>query len=748
MFKRGRFIIGIMGINIIIFYGWLVFSGGNSWLLAVGVNLQHIAGLIFGNVFTFRAFKRIKNKERKFWSILNVGLFTYLVANLFWLFFLIDDVRTVFSESAYSLWLAAYILILSSLIYWIRWAKPNAFKGVYLFNIIIFMITAASISLHFLIEPIITLSGASVWNTAVMLAYPVVDLSLLFLASIIYYLIHKDRDKSVMLLIVSGVFLHTMADSYSVYSGALESYSRGGVSDFLWLMSIWLIGLAGYYMTAANEKPLKSIEKTYEKLNEVIPYISTVILIVLVSESYNWDFNILSLGLVIIVFMIIGRQLFVIKENNRLIDEYRHLAYHDPLTGLYNRVSFEEHMNSEMKQFDNGNTALLLVDLDRFKVVNDTLGHQAGDYILVKISEYLQHILGPDTQIFRLGGDKFTVVLSNATEEKCIKIAETILEKFQQPLSMFNHEIIVTASMGISMYPTHGETFEELFKYADAAMYLAKEGGKNGYRFYNDDLNQKMSRQMRIESDLRRALEEEQFEVFYQPKVELKTKKIIGMEALLRWQHPELGWISPAEFIPIAEENGQIISIGEWVLKTACLQSKNWQKKGLTPANISVNVSVRQFQQGTILTLVKEALEEAELDPRLLEIEVTESIMQDTKESTEIIRGLRRLGVRISIDDFGTGYSSLNVIKQLPIDTIKLDKTFIEDMASADQQAMVRTIVNLGNDLHLNVVAEGIETEYQLIKLIEARCEYGQGYLFSKAVRAERIEELLNEKTT
>ncbi|GEK88644.1 EAL domain, c-di-GMP-specific phosphodiesterase class I (or its enzymatically inactive variant) [Alkalibacterium putridalgicola] len=220
------------------------------------------------------------------------------------------------------------------------------------------------------------------------------------------------------------------------------------------------------------------------------------------------------------------------------------------------------------------------------------------------------------------------------------------------------------------------------------------------------------------------------------------------MEALLRWQHPELGWISPAEFIPIAEENGQIISIGEWVLKTASLQSKNWQKKGLTPANISVNVSVRQFQQGTILTLVKEALEEAELDPRLLEIEVTESIMQDTKESTEIICGLRRLGVRISINDFGTGYSSLNVIKQLPIDTIKLDKTFIEDMASADQQAMVRTIVNLGNDLHLNVVAEGIETEYQLIKLIEARCEYGQGYLFSKAVRAERIEELLNEKTT
>ncbi|WP_091530514.1 putative bifunctional diguanylate cyclase/phosphodiesterase [Alkalibacterium subtropicum] len=727
------------------FYGWRLYSGDNSWLLAIGINMQHILGLVFANVFTFRAFKRSKNQEWKFWFTLNLGLFIYLLANLFWMVFLVQRESLILSDTAYSLWLTAYALFLSSLINWLKWAKPNTFKGVYLFNIIVFMITAASISLHFLIEPIITLSNSSMWKIITMLAFPIIDLSLLFLSVITYYLIHKDTDKRVMLLIVSGIFLHTMADSYAVYSGALEQYTRGGLSDFLWLSSIWLIGLAGYYMTADRDEPSKSFEKTYEQMTGILPYISTVVLMLLVLESYQWDLNTLILGLIIIVVMIIARQLHILKENNQLIDEYRHLAYHDPLTGLSNRESFEEQMNSEMENNENSLTALLLIDLDRFKVVNDTLGHQAGDYILVKISEYLQQILGSDTPLFRLGGDEFTIILSDATVEKCERVAGTILETFQKPFAIYDHEIIVTASMGISMYPDHGETFEKLFRFADAAMYLAKEGGKNGYRFYNDDLNQKMLRRMRIESDLRKALEEEQFEVYYQPKVELKTKKIIGMEALLRWQHPELGWISPAEFIPIAEENGQIISIGEWVLKTACLQSKRWQHDGLSPTNISVNVSVRQFQQGTLLTLVKEALQEAELVPSLLEIEVTESIMQNTKESTEIIRGLRDLGVQISIDDFGTGYSSLYIINQLPIDTIKLDKTFIDDMKSVDQQAMVRTIVDLGMNMKLKVVAEGIETDYQLNKLIEAKCEYGQGYLFSKAVRAEEIENLLQE---
>ncbi|MFO8070224.1 MAG: DUF4084 domain-containing protein [Alkalibacterium sp.] len=731
-------------INIILFYGWKVLFGENLRIGAIGINVLQTASLIFFVTYIHRAYRRTTSKQKKFWLLLTIGGVFYLTANIVWFFFLLEN-KMLYSNIASSFWLIAYVLFLSSLVYWIRWADPSTFKKVYLFNIVVFMITAASVSIHYLIEPILALSDHSLWNTMITMAYPIVDISLMFVLIILYYLIFKNKEKTVMLLVVTGFSLHVIADSYSVYLNITGNYSQGTPADLLWIISIWLIGAAGLYVKEGREEPIWKIEKTFETFENILPYASTIVLIIMVIQSYQWQLNMLSIGLFVIIFMIIARQLYIVKENDKLIDEFKHLAYHDPLTGLKNRVNFEEHLGHEMKERRESSTALLLIDLDRFKVINDTLGHQAGDFILKKISKYLQQVLAADTQVFRLGGDEFAITLTNATEEKCIQVIETVLDKFQKPFSIHGHEIIVTASVGISLFPLHARTYEELFKYADAAMYLAKEGGKNGYRFYDDDLNQIMARRMRIESDLRKALEEKQFKVYYQPKVELKTKKIVGMEALLRWKHPELGWVSPAEFIPIAEETGQIVSIGEWVLTKACIQNKIWQEKGLPLVSVSVNVSVRQFQQGKFLSVVEKALRESGLQPQFLEIEVTESIMQNTSDSVEILTSLRNKGIKIAIDDFGKGYSSLHMIRQLPIDTIKLDKSFIDDIDDEKQLAMVKTIIHLGIDLNLNVVAEGIEREYQLNKLIEGHCHIGQGFLFSKAVKAEKMENILKD---
>lgn len=601
--------------------------------------------------------------------------------------------------------------------------------------------------IYYLVEPVITISEHTLRNTIMSLAYPVMDLSILFAIITLYYLIRKNRQNRAIRLILGGLFLHVIGDSVYAYLDIMQFYYSGHSVSLLWLSSIWLIGFGGYFAAGDQEVTEKTFRKEFKKSETVIPYTSTVILMLLVIYSYNGAFNALSFGFLIITIMIIIRQLYVVKENNKLIEQYKNLAYHDPLTGLNNRASFHEHLQHMIGDPANETIGLLLIDLDRFKVINDTLGHQAGDSILLKTSTYLGQASKSGSKsgmkIFRIGGDEFVILLPKASGNDCVEVAEALLKKFQRPFFVKEHEVIVTSSIGISMYPKHGKTVEELFRYGDAAMYLAKDDGRNRYRFYDEELNQVMARRMKIENALRKGIEKNQFEVYYQPKVQLDTRQIIGMEALLRWNHPELGRVSPAEFIPIAEETGSIVPIGEWVLNTACRQNRIWRKKGLPALNVSVNVSVRQFQQGNFVAIIKKALEASQLNPCLLEIEITESIMQNTKKNVNILREISDMGVKISIDDFGTGYSSLYVIQELPINTIKLDKAFIAKIGDPKQQAMIKTMIELGNTLDLDVVAEGIENEYQLKVLIDSKCSLGQGYLFSEPVDSNRFEEIL-----
>lgn len=443
---------------------------------------------------------------------------------------------------------------------------------------------------------------------------------------------------------------------------------------------------------------------------------------------------------------IVGRDLTQRKKAEKTI---KYMAYYDVLTGLPNRNMVRKHLNNALKK-GGQELAVLFLDLDRFKIINDTKGHRVGDLLLKVVAVRLKNAVGNTGLVSRQGGDEFIILLKGLNKESVVQVAERILNEFSEGIVVENQEFYVTPSIGISMAPEDGKDEETLIKHADTAMYLAKERGKNNYQFYTNQLHGLSSRKMELENGLRKALEQNQLMLHYQPQVSLETGKIIGVEALVRWQHPENGIISPAEFIPLAEETGLIVPLGKWVLENAAAQNKSWQRNGLSQFPISVNISVRQLQEDRFIDTVKEILEETELEPRYLDLEITESVMQNSEKTATILNELKELGVTLAIDDFGTGYSSLSLLKHLPIDKIKIDKSFVDDIIHhSNQGAMVKTIIDMGHNLQFHVVAEGVEELEQVEFLMRNGCRVGQGYYFSRPLAAEAIEELLkNNKDT
>jgi diguanylate cyclase (GGDEF)-like protein len=393
--------------------------------------------------------------------------------------------------------------------------------------------------------------------------------------------------------------------------------------------------------------------------------------------------------------------------------------------------------------------AVMFLDLDRFKVINDTLGHEAGDLLLKAVAERLKECLRPGDNVFRMGGDEFLFILTDVRDIDDVRsAAQAILDHFKEPVHINSHEFMISASIGISVYPLDGEELESLVKNADVAMYDAKNRGKNSFRFYEAHMNDKAEERLHIESSLRKALENKEFMLYYQPRFNLASSKIIGMEALVRWQHPDLGLVPPLDFIPLAEESGFIVPLGEWVLRTSCMQCREWQMEEGFPLNISVNISAAQFQREEFVEMVKRILEESLLDPKYLELELTESVvMENGAMAITKLNQLKALGVKISIDDFGTGFSSLSYLKHFPIDSLKIDRSFIKDIPTAPKDsAITKTIIALGRRLSLNVVAEGVETQEQFAFLLSRKCSEVQGYLISKPLPPEEAILLLHEQ--
>ncbi|RXT04548.1 EAL domain-containing protein [Ammoniphilus sp. CFH 90114] len=421
--------------------------------------------------------------------------------------------------------------------------------------------------------------------------------------------------------------------------------------------------------------------------------------------------------------------------------QIRYQAEHDSLTNLPNRRAFTTQLQKHIEKADmNKDTiAVMFLDLDRFKSVNDGLGHTFGDQLLIAVANRMLDSLG---QAYRIGGDEFTIILTDTSREEVGKMAQKILTMLNQPFTLDEHEVFVTTSIGISLFPTDGESVEHLVKNADIAMYRAKEEGKNTYHFFNSELNEQLLKRTTLERELRKALQRNEFQLYYQPKVNMKTGQITGVEALIRWFHPEMGLVSPGEFIPIAEETGLIKSIGDWVLRTACAQNKLWQEQGYPPMRVAVNLSAQQFQQSNLIHTIMDVLEQTKLEAKYLEIEITENVaMSNADFVIEKLNKLKSLGIHLAIDDFGTGYSSLSYLKKFPIDTLKIDRSFIRDISKdIDNETIITTIIVMAHHLKLNIVAEGVEEEHQLSFLRQQNCHEIQGFLIARPLSVQDFE--------
>jgi len=443
-----------------------------------------------------------------------------------------------------------------------------------------------------------------------------------------------------------------------------------------------------------------------------------------------------------------------VTEQKRAEQRMAYLANYDQLTGLPNRALFRDRLAGAMLRAQRAErlVGLLYLDLDRFKQVNDSLGHPAGDLLLKQVAERLQHCVrrtdtvalssapdeGVSTTVARLGGDEFIVVLEGIKHiDEITRIAQRIVSALAAPLDLEGHQIFVSASIGITVYPFDDVDLDSLVRNADAAMYRAKALGRNNFQFYTDDLNANAEEQLWLETELRQALVRDQFELVYQPKLNLRTNLIVGVEALLRWRSPRKGVVSPAEFIPLLEETGLIVPIGAWVLQTACEQAAAWSRAGLS-LTMAVNLSARQFYDGNLTGVIQTALVDSGLAASQLELEVTESLlMEDSMSSQATLTRIKQMGIRISVDDFGTGYSSLAYLKRFPIDTLKIDRSFVKDLGvDPDDTAIVRAVIALARSLRLTVVAEGVETFEQLGFLRETLCEQAQGYFISRPMDA------------
>ena len=448
-----------------------------------------------------------------------------------------------------------------------------------------------------------------------------------------------------------------------------------------------------------------------------------------------------------------------ITERKQADEQISFLAYHDNLTGLPNNRLFKDRLQQSIAhaQRNDSMLAVLFLDLDRFKLINDSMGHDVGDKLLQVIADRLiegtrrQDSIGINitfdtNSVARLGGDEFTILLEKVSGQASITtVAKRLIDLSALPIHIDNHEIFTSASIGIALYPNDGKEADTLLKNADTAMYHAKKQGRNNFQFFDPSMNEASVEQLAIETSLRKAIDNNELVLYYQPQVSIISGQIVGMEALLRWKHPLKGFISPTAFIPVAEETGMIIKIGEWVIHEACKQGADWAKRGFKPILISVNLSAKQLREDRLSEIIAQILVETGMNPKYLGLELTESaIILDPERALERLKNIKSMGIKMSMDDFGTVYSSLSYLKKFPLDTLKIDQSFIHDiMLNHEDASLVKAIISMAHSLGMDVVAEGVEQQEQLEFLGLHGCDTIQGYLFSRALPAEKVEELL-----
>lgn len=756
------------------YYVLLYFLQNNEAVKTTGENLFLLAAPLTSSIILFFIYRRQKTNETYLWLFLSLGCFFNFMTVLASRYFSQNELPYLeWNNFFYILQIACFLI---AFICKIRMGEYRHLIK-FTFDTIIIMTAAITFSWYFIMSNLLT--------QTIFIGYPIGDLILFFGATIFY--LGSETLSPFRVLILASLLIQVVADSsYFIFSLINIPFSLS-LFHPIWSLSPLLMGIAGTFaiinddLSPEKRNNIHSLKESIT-LRLLLPYIS-VILLFMVMIFQHHDSKSLIIGSSVAILLLIVRHIIDSLENQTLLAKYhelteelelkigerteelssknqqllsaarkmKHMAYHDVLSGLPNRRLFLERLKTAMDEAKRNHykLAVIFIDLDRFKNINDTLGHEFGDLLLKHVTKEMAKSVRKIDTISRQGGDEFTVLLNRIrAEEDVIPLVERIRLIVAKPITIQGQELHVSMSIGIAFYPSDGKSTEELMKNADMAMYRAKEEGRDNYKFYSIDMNKAISRKMALENGLRKALKNDEFVLNYQPQVSLQTGEIVGVEALLRWNTMEAGMVSPNQFIPVAEESGLIIPIGEWVLNQACMQGKAWHDNGQTNLKIAVNLSPAQFLHENLVEMVIKVLKTSGFNPNYLELEITEGVaFADAEAAIRKMQAIRDLGVRISLDDFGTGYSSLMYLKSFPINTLKIPKPFNQDILDSQKgKALVETIIYLGHSLGLTVIAEGIESNEQLRFLKEHHCDVVQGDLYSKPLTVMQVSALIENK--
>jgi diguanylate cyclase (GGDEF)-like protein len=677
-----------------------------------------------------------------FWLLMGLGSVCFLVAQCILTFYdLSGYVPIPVPGLADVFWNLQTVFHISAFFY-LLYKRKSMFTGLnFVFNTLIIGLVAGLLSWEFVVKPYLSvlMSENSPLAVASALIYPISDVVMTFFAFLIFFAYRDLIEAKVLMLMTSGFLLFVCADTFYFIQVALGEYTVGTWIDPIYSAALFVISLSGLYSRSSGVKIWKKEAKVHF-VYLIIPYASLVLLLgVAICRMDTADS--LMIGTTITILLIIVRQIIILLENDSLVGKLKeallfmsHQADHDEMSKLPNRRLFER-LLGEALQTNDRMCAVLFTDLDRFKDVNDSLGHAVGDQLIRQAAQRLQEVIGPAHTVARFGGDEFAILLElSSGREQALEISKQITQAFSQPFQNGNHNIQTSISIGVAIYPTDGSDVSELMKNADAAMYRTKEMGGNSYHFFNQELKERNSNKMSMERDLWRALDQGEFELYYQPQVEPSTRSIVGAEALVRWRRPDGIVISPALFIPLAEETGMIIRLGQWVLRTACEQALKRERQGHAPIQISVNVSPRQLQQEDFVDTVRTILVETGFHPARLVLEITEGVaIEQSAETIKKLHALKELGLQLSMDDFGTGYASIGYLQTFGLDSLKIAQTFIKEMTEKPEHTkVVQAIMAIASILNLKVIVEGVETEdqYAFFKNYD-KC-WIQGYYFYK----------------
>jgi diguanylate cyclase len=772
---RNKLFIYFIVIYIIVYYLWLYFQKDGLIKIA-GADVFSITASLISSITLFIVYKKVKNRDNYFWLFLSLGCFSHFIA--------------VALESYYTIFLALspdwiiffYVLqlalFMTSFIYKLRYIADIKI----VFDTWIIMTVAITFSWHYSISDLIAQSNFPTMDSLIPLGFTIGNLLLLFGSIRLYFGFEDNFPPRVLPFILGSYFIYVLADTSSTYIDLHQSQIFKNLLLPLPSVALLLMAVSGIYALNTMDHLSQKMRNHSISLRLLLPYIG-VILLTMVMIFQEKEHQSLIFGSAIAILLVLLRQIFTSIENQNLLSKYhnlteelelkigerteelslknqqlltavrnmKHMAYHDVLSGLPNRRMFLERLMTAMDEAKRNRykIAIVFIDLDRFKNINDTLGHEFGDLLLKHVSKHMAKCVRKIDTISRQGGDEFTILLNRIrAEEDVIPMIERIRSIVAQPITILGQELHVSMSIGIAFYPGDGKNTEELMKNADMAMYRAKEEGRDNYKFFSMDMNKAISRKMALEYGLRNAIKNNEFVLYFQPQANIKTGEIVGVETLIRWNSIEAGLVPPNHFIPVAEETGLIIPIGEWVLSQACMQGKVWHDAGHSQLTIAVNLSPVQFLHENLVGMVIKALKTTGFNPNFLELEITEGVaFTDAEAAMKKMQALRDLGVRISIDDFGTGYSSLIYLKRFPINTLKIPKPFIQDINKHQKdKAFVETMIYLAHSLELTVVAEGIETREQLHYLKELRCDVAQGQLLSQPLTVTQLSALIDAK--